>query len=103
MSGVADMALTIASLVSLEVIERLNAAIRVGPVVSVMRVVTIVYVPVKAVWPVEPGTGPDEEAPIEPVRAVVAVGSTIVRRVIEVSVRASRRSTNAHRNLCRCY
>jgi hypothetical protein len=56
MAGVADVALPIARFVAVEVVERRFTARWQRPVVAVMRVEAVVYMPVKAVVAVEPWT-----------------------------------------------
>jgi hypothetical protein len=90
MVGGADVSLAIAGFVGLEVIEGLGATFRQRPVVAVMWIVTVVDVAVVAVMTVVPGPGSDEDAADEPVGAVVAIGRTVVGRVIEVAIGADR-------------
>ena len=72
-AGVADMALEIVRFVAVEVVEGVLAAVGKWAVVAMMRVVAVVDVTVKPAGAVEPGTRSDEDAAVEPVRAVVAV------------------------------
>ena len=60
MVRVADVAVTIASFIGLEVIEGLRAAGRHWAVVAVTRIVAVVDVPVEAARPVEPWSRADE-------------------------------------------
>jgi len=90
MSGVADVALAIASFIALEVLKGLRAARRHRSTVAVVRIVAVVDVSVKTVGAVEPGAGADEDATSEPVGSIVAVGGAVVRGVVEVSIGANR-------------
>jgi hypothetical protein len=90
MAGVADVALAVAGFVAVEVVEGLGSTFGERAVITVVRVETVIDVSVKPVRTVEPGTGAEKDPPDEPVRAVVAIGSAIVWRVIEVAVRTNR-------------
>jgi len=94
MSGVAGVALPIPRFVSLEVVEGLVSALRQRSMVTVVRVIAVVDVAVEAAMAVEPGAGSDKDSTNKPVRAIVAVGSAVVGRVVEVPVRAVRRRTD---------
>jgi hypothetical protein len=95
----AYVALSIAGFVRLEVGERLRPAIRQRAAVTVARVVAVVDVAVEAARAMEPGSRADEDAADEPVGAVVAIGSAVIRRVIEVTVGAYWRYSDADHNL----
>jgi hypothetical protein len=56
--------------------------------VPVMNIEMIVYVAAKVCRAVEPRTGTNEDAASEPLRAVVAVGSAVVRSEVIVAIRA---------------
>jgi hypothetical protein len=92
--GIPYMAMTIPRLVSVEMVEPLSSAFRQGSTISVVRIKAVVDVAVEAAPPVKPRTGPDKYAAIKPVGPVVAVGSAIVRWVIEVPIGAYRRRAN---------
>ena len=62
-----------------------------SPVVAMVWVKMLIHMPVKMLGPVIPGTCPDKDASRKPFRAVKAVGSTIVRSVVVIAVRADRR------------
>jgi len=59
-------------------------------VVTVPVVEVMIHMPVEMFRSVEPGAGADEHASREPLRAVVTVGSTVIRRDLVISVRADR-------------
>src|ERR1700744_1238971 len=96
MGSVADVALAVASLVGLEVVEWGCAAWRHRAVIAVVRIVAVVDVAVETVRAVEPWAGTDEDATEEPVRAVVTVRSAVVRWIVEVAVRTDWRGTDIH-------
>jgi hypothetical protein len=88
MATVAYMALSIPRFVCVEVVEPLLAMSRQGSSVTVMRIVAVVYMAVKAVRSVEPGTCSEKHAANKPIRPIVAVGSTVIGRIVEISIRA---------------
>jgi hypothetical protein len=51
-----------------------------------LRIVTIIYVPIEVLVAMKPWSGADEYTAGEPLRAVIAVGSTTVRRVVVVAI-----------------
>ena len=56
----------------------------------------VVYVAVEVVTAMKPRTGANEHATRKPFRAVIAVRSTIIRRVVIVTVRAVRSRSNVN-------
>lgn len=98
---IADMPLTVAGFVALEVAECLRAALRHRTMVAMSRIVPVIDVAIEAVRPMEPRTGPDEDPVRKPIRAVVAVRSTVIRRIVEVAVRAYGCYSNADHYLRR--
>jgi len=99
MIGVADIALAIASFVTLEVVESLGAAAWKRAIVAMMGVKAVIDMAVEAGVPVEPGSGADEEPTFKPVGAVVAIGSTVVGRVVKVAVGANGGHSNVDPDL----
>ncbi len=99
MTGGPDVAPAVTSFVALEVVERLCATFRQRPVVSVVRVETVVHMPIEPMRTMEPRTGSDKDAPNEPVRPIVPIRRAIIRRIVEVPIRTHRRHANANRNL----
>ena len=97
MPGIADVSLEVTRFIALEMVEGLCSVVWKGSVIAVPRIVAIIDMAVKATRSVEPGTSSNEDAAVEPVRAVVAVGGTFIRSVVEVAVRTARgRATNTH-------
>jgi hypothetical protein len=89
-TGVAHVAMAVACLVTVEVVEALFTAPGERSCVAVTWVKAVVDVAVEAGMSVEPGTCADEDAAQKPVRSVVTVGRAIVRCVVEIAVRANR-------------
>ncbi len=92
---------SIACFVALEVIERLSAAPRQWPMIAMMRIVAIIYMSIEAMRTVEPRTRADEEAASKPVWSIVAIGSAIIRGIIEVSIWADGSRANRNADLRR--
>jgi len=67
--------------------------------VPVAIIKMMVYMAVKVLRPVKPRPCTDEYSAAKPFGTVVAVGSTVIRWYLVVSVRAHRRRPNAHSNL----
>jgi hypothetical protein len=102
-TGVAYVALPIPRFVRMEVVKRTFTASRQRAMIAVARIVTVIYVAVKTVTTVEPGTGSDEDAACEPIRPVIAIGSAVIRGVVEVTVRTDRRNADTDRYLRRSF
>ena len=83
-------------------IGRMLAASGRWPMIALAIVEVMIYVTVEVSRSVKPGSGADEDAAREPFRAVVTVGSAVVRRHFIISVRTNGRRPNAHRNLRLC-
>ena len=102
MGGRTYMASPIPRFVPLEVVEGPRATIRQRTNVTSPGIIAVVDVPIEALMPMEPRAGPDEQSSNEPIRPIVAVGSTVIGCVIEVPVRAHRCTPNVDRDLARC-
>jgi hypothetical protein len=72
---------------------------RIRAVVAILRVIVVIYMTVEVIWAVKPGTRPDEDAAAEPLRAVVAVGSTVIGRYVVVAVWTYRSRANVDAEL----
>ena len=94
-AGRADMPLAIAGLIALEVVERLRSPRGQRAMVAVVRVKAIVYVAVKAMMTMKPGTGSNEEPSDKPVGAIVSIRCTVVGRIVEIPIGTGRRHSNA--------
>ena len=93
---VPDVTLTISGFIAVEVIEGLSTVFRERAMVAIVWIEPVVNVAVEAAGTMEPRSGTDKESTVEPVRAVISVGRAVIRSVIEVTVRACRRGTNAN-------
>ncbi len=71
--GIACVALSVPALVCIEMFERLRPARRVGSDVAVMGIVAVVDMAIESVMAVIPRPSPDEYAPNEPIRPIVAI------------------------------
>jgi hypothetical protein len=96
------MAASTTHLVSVKVIESLVATGRMRANVTVMRIEAVINVATEVVRAVEPGTGSDEHAAVEPLGPVVPVWGAVVWGGVVVAVRADRRCSNIDRDLCGC-
>jgi hypothetical protein len=88
MTGVAYVALTIAGLVAVKVVELRLPAPGHRSTVTVMRVKAVVNVAIKAVRAVKPGTSSKEYPADKPIGPIVAIGSAVIRLIVEVAIRA---------------
>jgi hypothetical protein len=107
----ADLLVSAGSLMAMWVVHRfavklrpvlrwMLAARRHGPVIAFAIVEMMIDVSVEMLRPVEPGSRADENTAREPLRAIVAVRSTVVRGGFVIPVRTNWRLSNADRNLC---
>lgn len=87
MAGVAYIAAPISRLVRLEVVEALGPALRHRSRVTVMRIKTVINMSVKAVRAMKPRTCSKKHPAHKPVGPIVAVRSTVIRGIVEVSIR----------------
>jgi len=101
MARVAYVAFPVPRLVGLEVVERLRSAPRRRSSVTATRIIAVVDVAVKAAMAVKPGASSNEQPANEPIRPIVAVGSTGIWGIVEVPVGAHRRDSNVNGNLGR--
>jgi hypothetical protein len=88
MAGVAYVALSIAGLIAVKVVELRLSAAGYRATVTVMGIKAVVNVPIKAAWAVKPGASSKEYPANKPIGTVVAIGSTVVRLIVEVPIRA---------------
>jgi hypothetical protein len=99
MASVAYVTSSIARLVCLEVVEALRPALRHRTRVTVMRIIAVVDMSVKAVVAVKPRTRSDKHPAQKPIRPVVAVRSTVIGSIVEVSVRTHGSHSDVYANL----
>ena len=88
MAGVAGVALPIARLVAVEVVELLFAAARKRSAVTMMGIEAVVDMAVKAVRAVEPAASSNKHPVHKPIGPVVAVGCAVIWSVVEVPIGA---------------
>ena len=108
---VGNVAAAVAHFVSFEVGDFINALVRLRAiarmwhwaVIAVIRIETVIYVAVELGGAVKPGANANENPARKPFRAVVAVGSTRVRSVVIVAVRASGLDPNGDADLGICF
>ena len=98
---VADMAVSIAGFITVEVVECLLIMLWHGTMIAMARIVAVVDMAVPSGAAVIPRTGTDEDSSGEPVGPVVTIGSAGVGRVVKVSVRAYGCGSDVDRDLCR--
>jgi hypothetical protein len=101
MASVAYVTLPIPRLVSVEVVERRLSASRQRSNVTVMRIIAVVDVAVEAVRAVKPGASANKHPSCKPIGPVVAVGSAVIGRIVEVPIRAHRGHSNVDGDLGR--
>ncbi len=100
MPGIAFVPMRIHTRIRVKVIEWLFAMTRQRAVVTMARIEAIIYVSIKCTAPMEPRPRADKQATVKPIRAVVAIRSAVVRRVIKISIRTHGLRPDVDRNLC---
>jgi len=70
------------------------AARRHGAVIAVVGVKVVVHMAIEVIAAMVPRAGTNEDAAVKPLRAVVAVGSAVVRSVVIVAIGAARLHSN---------
>ena len=98
MASLANVASPISRLVSLEVVEALRSTLRQRSRVTVMRIEPVIHMSVKAVRAVKPRAGSKKHPAHKPIRPVVAVRSTVIGGIVEVSVRTHRSWSDVYPN-----
>ncbi len=101
MASFAYVASPISRLVCLEVVEALRPALRQRSSVTVMRIKPVIDMSVKTASAVKPRACSNKHPANKPIRPVVAVSSTVIWGIVEVSVRThgSRSDVYANGNL----
>jgi hypothetical protein len=99
MAAGAYVASAIARFVGVEVVESRLTTPRQWSVVTVMWVKAVVNVAVEPGMAVKPRTSTNKQPANKPVGAVVTVWGTVIWGIVEVSVRANGRYSNADGNL----
>jgi hypothetical protein len=98
MTGVAYVASPISRFISLEMVEALCPATRQRSVVTVMRVEPVIDMPIKAVRAVKPRACSKKHPANKPIGPVVAIRSTVIRSIVEVSVRTHGSGSDVYSN-----
>jgi hypothetical protein len=88
-TSAAGMAAAITHLVTVEMIESFIPMFRMWTSVAVMWIEAIINVAAELVGAVEPGTGSDEHATVEPLRPVVSIGGAVIWGEIVKAIRAN--------------
>jgi len=101
MTGISNVALAVPRLVRVEVVECPLPAFRHRSYITMTRIVAVIDVAIEAMMTMEPRPSPNENAANEPIRPIIAVRSTVIRRIVEIPVWAHRRDSNADGNLSR--
>jgi hypothetical protein len=96
MTCVAYVASPISRLVCPKVIEALRPMLRQRSGVTVVRIKAVVNMAVKAARAVKPGASSEEHPANKPIGPIVAIRRAIVRRIIEVPVRANGSRSNIY-------
>jgi hypothetical protein len=99
MAGVSYVALSIAGLVAVKVVELRLPAPGYRSAVSVMWVKAVVNVAIKPARAVEPRTSSKEDPAHKPIGPIVTIGCAVVRLVVEVPIRANRSHANTDSDL----
>ena len=86
----ACVAAPITHLVSVEVIKGLISTVGMWTTVAVIWIEAVIDVAVEVVGPVEPRSGSDENAAVEPLGPVVPVWRAVVRSDVVVAIRTNR-------------
>jgi hypothetical protein len=94
-----DVASPVPSFVRVEVAERLLSALGHRSFVTLARIVAVIDVTGEASGSMEPWARPEEYPAHEKIGSIVAVGSTGIRSIVKVSIRANRLHSNANGNL----
>jgi hypothetical protein len=84
------MAAPITHLVTAEMIECLISMFRMWTSVAVMWIEAIINMAAELVGAVEPGTGSDEHATVEPLGSVISIGGAVIWGEIIKAIRANR-------------
>lgn len=91
------VAAAVARFIAFEVLRAFRVHVRAGflvaagrgALIAVVRIIMVIHGAMKIVRTVKPRASSDEDAPDEPFRTVIAVGSASVRRIVEIAVRTN--------------
>jgi hypothetical protein len=90
------VAAAVTGLIPLEMIKCLRTTSGQRALVSVMRVEAVIHVAMETRRAVEPRSHTEKYAANKPIRPVVPIRSTVIRRVIEISIRTDGRNSDIH-------
>ncbi len=90
------VAATVAGLIRLEMIECLRTTRGYRAPISMMRIKAVIHVAMKTRRAVEPRSYTDKYAINKPIRPIVPIRSTAIRRVIEISIWTDGRRPDIH-------
>ncbi len=96
MAGIAGVALSVPCLIPVEMVEWLVAAFGQRTMVTIVGIVPVIDMAQETVPAVEPWASSDKYPVRIPVGPIVTVGSAIVGRIVEVSVRTPGGSPNIY-------
>ncbi len=101
MAGIAYVAAPISRLISLKVVEALGPAPRQRSAITVTRIKPVVDMSEKAARTVKPRACSNKYPAHKPIGPVITVRGTVIRGIVEISVRTHRSHSDvyAHRNL----
>jgi len=99
MCCMAHIPVSIARFIALKMRKCMCVTVRQRAMISMTWIVPVIYVSIKTMRTMEPRAGANKDSARKPVRSVVAIGSAIIRRVVEISVRTYRRNADANGNL----
>ena len=102
---VKSTAMSVTHSVSMEIVEVVMlpvfSVMRIRTVIAVAWIVMVVYISMKVTGTMEPSACTDEDAVVEPLRAVIAIRRATVGSIIVIAVGADRRAPELNRDLCR--
>src|SRR5580693_4370065 len=90
------VAAAVTGLIPLEMIECLRTTCGHRASVSMVRIEAVIHVAMKTRRAMEPRSDTDEDAVNKPIRPVVPIRSTAIRRVIEISIWTDGRRADIH-------
>jgi hypothetical protein len=101
-ASAARMAAAITHLVTVEMIEGLISMFGMWTSVAVMWIKAIINVAAELVGAVEPGTGSDEQATVEPLGSVVSIWGAVIWGEVVKAIRANWLWSDIDGYLSRC-
>jgi hypothetical protein len=96
------VAAPITHLVTVKVIEGPVSMLRDWTAIAVTWIEAAVHLAMEVAGTMEPRAGSDKDTAAEPLRPVVPVRGTAIRRIVEITIRAYRRYPDIDGDPCRC-